>query len=135
MPGHSVEQVCAAIRASWSSETCDPADLPWSLANPSSGQCGTSALVLHDLIGGQLMFADVLYRDGSKQGHHYWNRLPGGAEVDLTLDQFADDETVQPGRVVTRPPGPPGRCAEQYAVLDRRVRDRLRLGAEVTLAR
>lgn len=79
------------------------------------------------------MFAEVLYRDGSQQGHHYWIRLTNGTEIDLTLDQFADDEIVQPGRVVTRPPGPPRRCAEQYAVLSRRVRERLRLGVDPRL--
>lgn len=121
----SLEQASEAIRVSWSADTCDPVDLPWSPANPSRGQCGTSALVIHDLLGGDLMFAEVLRQDGSKQGHHYWNRLPEGGEVDLTLEQFAPDEIVQPGQVVTRPPGAPRRCAEQYATLSRRVRERL----------
>jgi hypothetical protein len=86
--------------------------------------------VLQGLVGGELIFAEVLYRDGSKQGHHYWNRLSGVAEVDLTLDQFADDEIVQAERIVTRPPGPLRRCAEQYATLSRRVQERLGLGTE-----
>lgn len=36
-------------RASWSADTCDPVDLPWSAANPSRRQCGVTALVLQDL--------------------------------------------------------------------------------------
>lgn len=125
MPHPSVEQVSVALRASWSADTCDPVDLPWSPANPSRGQCGTTALVIHDLLGGELMFAEVLRQDGSSQGHHYWNRMPDGREIDLTLEQFAPDEILQPGHVVTRPPGAPRRCAEQYTTLSRRVRERL----------
>lgn len=120
----SVERVSEAIRASWSADTCDPVDLPWSRANPSRGQCGTSALVMHDLIGGELLVAEVVRKHGSKQGHHYWNRLPDGSEIDLTLDQFSADEVVQTGRVVVRPPGRPRRCADQYETLSRRVRER-----------
>lgn len=118
----SVEQVSAAIRASWSLDTCDPADAEqWSSDNRARGQCGVSSLVLHDLVGGELMLAEVLHRDGSRQGWHYWNRLPDGTELDLTREQFTADEIVQEGSVVARPPGPPRRCAEQYLLLRERV--------------
>ena len=126
MTNPTFEQVADAIRASWSADTCDATDQPtWSAANPSRGQCGTTALVLHDFFGGDLMFADVLYTDGTKQGHHYWNVLPDGTEVDLTRDQFHADEVVQPGRLVVRPSGPPKRSVEEYALLGRLVRDQL----------
>ncbi|MGY1783982.1 hypothetical protein ACI8AB_03200 [Geodermatophilus sp. SYSU D00698] len=46
--------------------------------------------------------------DGSRQGVHRWNRLPGGREVDLTREQFAPHEVVGEPRVVVRPPGLPG---------------------------
>ncbi|RBY74645.1 hypothetical protein DQ238_21395 [Geodermatophilus sp. TF02-6] len=104
-----------ALRAAWSLETCDDADLAdWSPAHPARGQCGASALVLHDLLGGELLLAEVLLSDGSRQGWHWWNRLPGGAEVDLTGEQFGSTEVVQRPRVIQRPPGPPRRCAAQY---------------------
>lgn len=120
--GPTLEQVSAAIRASWSADTCDPTDqATWSADNPSRGQCGTTALVLHDYFGGDLMFAEVLYADGTKQGHHYWNRFDDGTELDLTGDQFLPHEVLQEGRVVTRPAGPPKRCVEEYALLSRRV--------------
>jgi hypothetical protein len=70
---------------------------------------------VRDLLGGDLLLAEVLRPDGSRQGVHGWNRLPGGREVDLTREQFAADELVQVPRVVERPPGPPRRGAEQYA--------------------
>ena len=108
------------VRAGWAADTCDPVDLPWSPSNPSRGQCGVTALVLHDHLGGELLVAEVLRDDGSRQGWHTWNRLPDGTEVDLTREQFAADEHVQEPRVVQRG-GPPRRCAEQYARLRARV--------------
>lgn len=122
----TLDDVAAAIRSSWSAATCDPVDLPqWSPDNPARGQCGSSALVLNDLLGGDLVIAEVHRPDGSRQGVHYWNRLPGGVEVDLTREQFAAGEIVQVGSVVVRPPGPPRRCEEQYLTLRKRVMERL----------
>lgn len=118
----TLDAVTAALAASWSAETSDPADREqWTPANPSRGQCGVSALVVHDLLGGELVVAEVLWPDGTQQGHHYWNRLPDGREVDLTRQQFDAGEQVQDGRTVVRPPGPPRRCAEEYALLRERV--------------
>ncbi|WP_018220937.1 YunG family protein [Salinispora pacifica] len=114
-----------AFRASWSAETCDPVDLPWAATNPARGQCGVTALVLHELIGGELLCAVVLRRDGSQQGMHLWNRLPGGVEVDLTREQFTVDEIVQEPAVL--PLGPLRRCVQQYALLRHRVRGMLGL--------
>jgi hypothetical protein len=112
----------AAVRVAWSFETCDPVDVPdWSPANPSRGQCGVTALTLHDILGGDLLEAEVLYPDGSRQGFHYWNRLPGGLPVDLTAEQFSVKEVVQEPKVVLRPPGPPLRGAPQYELFWRRV--------------
>ena len=64
-------------------ETCDPSDAAlWTPANPSRGQCAVTALVVHDLLGGLLLEAEVHHADGSPQGFHYWNRL-AGLDVDL----------------------------------------------------
>ena len=118
------EDLQAAIRGAWGVDTCDPVDVgDWSAANPARGQCGSTALVIHDLLGGQLLIAEVIRGDGSRQGVHYWNLLPDGTEVDLTRGQFSADEVVQPPRVVARPDGPPRRCAEQYLTLRERVLD------------
>lgn len=122
MAAWTIEQVAGACRASWSVETCDPVDLPlWSETNRARGQCGVTALVINDLCGGDLILAEVLRPDGSRQGVHFWNRLPDGSELDLTRSQFTDGEQVQPGRVMPRPGGPPLRCAEQYTLLRDRV--------------
>jgi hypothetical protein len=57
----------AAIRAAWALDTCDPVDADdWSAANPSRGQCGPTALTIHDVLGGELLIAEVLRTDGSR---------------------------------------------------------------------
>jgi hypothetical protein len=116
----------AAVRAAWALDTCDPVDADdWSAANPSRGQCGSTALVIHDLLGGELLIAEVVRSDGSRQGVHYWNLLPGGTELDLTREQFAGGEVIGQPRIVRRPAGLPSRCAEQYLTMRRRVFDAL----------
>jgi hypothetical protein len=122
----SREDIYTAIRGAWAVDTCDPVDADdWSAANPARGQCGSTALVINDLLGGYLLIADVVRSDGSRQGVHYWNLLADGTEIDLTRGQFADSEVIQPPRVLRRPAGPPKRCAEQYLTLSRRSRNAL----------
>ena len=110
-----------AVRAGWSADTCDPVDrADWHPGNPARGQCGPTALVLHDLFGGELVLGEVLVA-GERTGVHWWNRFGTGLEVDLTREQFRPDEEVVGGRVVERPPGPPKRCREEYELLRDRV--------------
>ena len=112
----------AVVRSAWARDTCDPVDAgDWSAANPARGQCGTTALVINDLLGGELLMAEVVRADGNRQGVHWWNRLPDGTEIDLTREQFASHELIQQPRVVPRPPGLPKRAAEQYLTLKHRV--------------
>jgi hypothetical protein len=121
----SLADIERVIRSCWSEQTCDPVD-EWSAENPARGQCAVTALVVQDLLGGELLLAEVLYADGSRQGVHYWNRLVGGVEVDLTRDQFSATEIVQGPDVVPRPPDTSsGRLAPQYQALATAVRARL----------
>ncbi|BCJ71605.1 hypothetical protein CS0771_11490 [Catellatospora sp. IY07-71] len=110
------------VRDAWGPDTCDPVDLAdWRPENPSRGQCGVTALVVQDVLGGELMLGEV-FESGARRGYHYWNRLPDGTEVDLTRDQFRPGETVTGGVGVSRPAGPPNRCRGQYELLRHRVR-------------
>jgi len=79
-------QLEQAIRDSWSRDTADP-DNEWSPRNPSCGQCDITSLVVHDLLGGRLLGADV-FLDGERVEAHMWNRVGTGIEVDLTREQF-----------------------------------------------
>ena len=120
----SFRDIEAAIRGAWSAASCDPVDLPqWSPQNPARGQCAVTALVVQELVGGDLLLAEVRRDDGSLQGVHYWNRLEGGLEIDLTREQFSAAEIVQAPSVVERPPDlTGGRLYPQYVVLVRAVR-------------
>lgn len=110
-----------AVRTSWGVDTCDPVDRPdWRPDNPARGQCGVTALVLNDLFGGDLVLGEVRVA-GNRTGVHYWNRFGTGLEVDLTREQFRQDEKVVGAQVVQRPAGPPKRCREEYELLRGRV--------------
>ena len=113
------------IRSAWGADTCYPDSRDeWTPENPARDQCGMTALVVHDVLGGDLVLGEVRV-SGVKVGHHYWNRLPDGTEVDLTSDQFRPEEVVGGGRVVVRPPDAPHRHREQYELLRQRVLDAL----------
>jgi 8-oxo-dGTP pyrophosphatase MutT (NUDIX family) len=117
----SVELLRSVFSAAWGPDTCDPHDLTsWRPGNPSRAQCGTTALVVQDLLGGELILGEVVV-DGLKVGHHWWNRLPDGTTVDLTAEQFNPGEVVIGGEVKHRPPDAPGRCRGQYELLRHRV--------------
>ncbi|RSS52198.1 alpha/beta fold hydrolase [Streptomyces sp. WAC06614] len=117
----------AAIRAGWSAGTSEPADtsrIPWTTENPAWGQCDITALVVQDLIGGDLVLSDV-FHEGRQEGYHWGNLLPGGVLVDLTREQFRRGEVVTPGRIVKRPPGRLRRRWAEYQLLRQRVIEKL----------
>lgn len=117
----NVEVLRPLLLAAWGPDTCDPVGREqWRPDNPARSQCGTTALVVHDLLGGELILGEV-HVDGAKVWNHYWNRLPDGTEVDFTSDQFQPGEVVANGRVQQRPSGPPRRCREEYELLRLRV--------------
>lgn len=108
---------------SWSRETAYASDAYLAAGREDDvrrGQCGTSALVIQDWLGGTLVVANVT-RHNEVIGVHYWNRLPTGLELDITKDQFVDGESLEGRREVTRPPGLPVHGVEPYLVLGQRV--------------
>lgn len=83
------------LQECWSRETAyDPEK--WTPENPTHGQCAITALVIQDLLGGDLLRAKV---NGAE---HYWNRLPDSREVDLTRDQFGPALTITTPERVSR---------------------------------
>jgi hypothetical protein len=123
---HTFADIERAIRDSWGIDTCDDHDVDhWTSENPALGQCGVSAMTLQDLIGGDLLESEVFFADGSKQGYHYWNRLAGGIDIDLTREQFREGEVVAPPIVMHRLAPLPNRLAEKYVLLRSRVGERL----------
>lgn len=119
-----------AIRESWSRDTADE-DGDWSPENAGRGQCDITSLVVHDLLGGELLAAGV-YLDGERIESHMWNRLPSGIEVDLTREQFRRGEVsgepvARPRPAEFDPAHPRHHRYEKYLVLSNRVRTRLGL--------
>jgi hypothetical protein len=92
------------IRSSWGADTCPPDvhNPVWDPANRARGQCGVTALVVHDLLGGDLVRAEVRAA-GERVDFHWWNLLPGGVEVDLTREQFGPEEIVTAAVALARP--------------------------------
>lgn len=65
--------------SAWGADTCYPDSRgEWTTENPSRDQCGMTALVVQDILGGDLIIAEV-HVDGVQIGHHYWNKLPDGS--------------------------------------------------------
>ncbi|WP_206604345.1 YunG family protein [Arthrobacter pityocampae] len=113
---HTLVELERAFRVSWSAETTclDAGSLTrWHPDNAAHGQCGPTALVVQDLLGGDLLVADVSGGDEDDEVH-YWNRFPGGLEIDLTREQFTDHRIIGEPRVVVRPPGGPRAYVNEY---------------------
>lgn len=120
----------AALRASWSADTCSPDDAartPWTSGNPAWGHCDITAIVVHDLFGGELLVGEVWSTEGEQHGYHWWNRLPSGLELDLTREQFLLDQRISAPRSVERPPGRLPRRQEEYELLRQRFTEAVAL--------
>ncbi|ARQ70806.1 YunG family protein [Streptomyces marincola] len=113
-----------AVRASWGADTCTPGfGAQWTPDNPARDQCHVTAMVLNDLLGGDLLRGEVRVA-GQRTDFHWWNRLGMGVEIDLTREQFAPDEIVTEGVVIPRPPTIV-RLRAEYELLRDRVLQRL----------
>jgi hypothetical protein len=120
----SLTDIERAVRTSWGADTSTPEFRSrWSPENPARDQCGVTALVVNDLLGGDLVRGEV-HVDGERVDFHWWNRLGLGVEVDLTREQFRPDEVVVGGVVIARPPTI-RRLREEYELLRERVTARL----------
>jgi hypothetical protein len=118
----TLADIDGVIRSSWGPDTfpCDARNPVWDPSNPARGQCGVTALVVHDLLGGDLVRGEV-HVGGERVDFHWWNLLPDGVEVDLTRVQFGPDEIVTAGVALARPTTPMKRGREEYETLRRRV--------------
>lgn len=126
MATYLLSDIEQALRSSWSAETCTPEYRDrWTPDNPARDQCGVTAMVLNDLLGGELIRGEV-HVDGVRTDYHWWNRLGEGVEVDLTREQFGPKEIVVGGDVIVRPPVSEWRRLQvEYAILRDRVAERL----------
>ncbi|MCX4733471.1 hypothetical protein OG520_33785 [Streptomyces sp. NBC_00984] len=120
MTPRNFDDIEQAIRRGWGADTTTPAHRPnWTSDNPARDQCGVTALVVHDLLGGDLIRGEV-HVNGERVDYHWWNRLGLGIEVDLTREQFGPEEIVVGGDVIERP-AEIVRLREEYELLRGRV--------------
>ena len=97
------------LRRSWSVET----GRHWRADNPASGQCGVTALVVQDLLGGEILKTDV---DGA---WHFYNQV-GGKRMDFTMSQF-DSPITYDDLPSDRDEALNDCSQEQYELLSRRL--------------
>lgn len=130
MPTITLTQLEQAVRGAWSAETtfAKPEYLAAGTGSPARGQCGPTALVVQDLLGGELVMAEMVGPDDA--GVHYWNRF-GVVDVDLTREQLLPGELLRAERVVERrQPAPDGPAEAAYRLLRERVLHTLGLPAD-----
>jgi hypothetical protein len=118
-----------AVRRNWAMDTCPPEGRSqWTLGNPAFGQCGATAMVVNDLLGGDVVRGEVLV-DGQHDDYHWWNRLVSGVEIDLTREQFGPQHEISAGVAVIRTPVSDwSRLREEYQLLRSRVFRDLAIG-------
>jgi hypothetical protein len=63
----------------------------WTPEAKSLGQSLTTALVVQEFLGG------IIYRSKVGKSYHFWNVLPGDELVDLTEDEFSEEEYLSAG--------------------------------------
>ncbi|MCA0985702.1 YunG family protein [Guptibacillus algicola] len=66
-----------ALLKSWSIHTSSK----WTKDNPAKGQCGVTALVVNDILGGRIR------KTALNDGWHFYNQI-NGIRYDFTVSQF-----------------------------------------------
>jgi len=94
-----------ALRKAWSLSTASQ----WTADNPAAGQCNVTALLIHELFGGDLLKTPL------PAGDHFYNRIEG-RRYDFTASQF--DEPIAYADLPTdRAEAEQGATREQLAEL------------------
>ncbi len=81
----SIKDVSTALAQSWSLASSSK----WTVSNPALGQCGVTALVAQDLLGGEIVKTWVVKPE--VRLWHYYN-LIDNKPIDFTISQF--DEPI-----------------------------------------
>lgn len=93
----SYEDLKHAIEDAWQRETSADPD-GWDEDNPAYGQCAVTALVVQDMMGGDIVWRDAVvdkpgdledYFEEDEHVSHYFNQIDGET-VDLTQQQFPE---------------------------------------------
>ena len=74
-----IEQLAMALPKSWSLQS----STKWSADNPAKGQCSVTALIVNDLLGGEIKKTKL------PDGWHFYNYI-NGKRYDFTATQFRE---------------------------------------------
>lgn len=99
--------------------------------NPAWWQCAVTALVFQDELGGETVCASAMGPRRSDARRHFRNRLPSGAALDLTQQQFPENTTLSN---LTTVPRTRILNAEKYSDICRRYKILKRLVRKCVLA-
>jgi hypothetical protein len=99
------------LQRAWSAETSSK----WQATNPAMGQCGVTALVVHDHLGGDILKTNV------NGAWHFYNKI-NGKRVDFTVSQF-DSPISYDDLPSSRDEALTDCTQEQYEVLRQRMTD------------
>ncbi|ACA20546.1 conserved hypothetical protein [Methylobacterium sp. 4-46] len=109
----SPDSLLPILQQCWSAETSPE----WRPNNPARGQCGVTALIVHDLHGGTILKTET------GRGWHFYNRVDG-TRHDLTAGQF--ETSIDYADIASsREEALAGTTMERYRTLKMRVRQRL----------
>ncbi|WP_226000714.1 hypothetical protein [Paenibacillus sp. BJ-4] len=100
-----------ALFQAWSLESSSK----WTADNPAAGQCGVTALVVQDRVGGDIL------KTWLDSGWHYYNQIDEDI-LDFTRSQFSSLPQYQHVHS-NREEAFSDTNAEQYAALSRRLRE------------
>ena len=99
------DEVADALRLSWSLASARQ----WTTENPAAGQCNVTALLVHELFGGELL------RTPLPEGDHFYNRIDG-RRYDFTESQFTEPVTYR-DVLAARANGEHGATSSELAAL------------------
>ena len=84
MQSSNIETISRALEQSWSSTSSSK----WKKSNPALGQCGVTALVVQDHLGGEIVKTKVVKQEVGELRHFY--NLIESKPNDFTISQFDD---------------------------------------------
>lgn len=74
-----IDQLQMALLEAWSIHSSSK----WTAQNPAKGQCGVTALIVNDLLGGEILKTKL------PEGWHFYNKI-NGTRFDFTESQFQE---------------------------------------------
>jgi hypothetical protein len=107
--GDRMAELETRLRGAWSRESSSL----WSADNPARGQCNPTALVVQDILGGELL------KTPTREGPHFYNRV-GGRRLDFTASQFPNPPLYE-DLPATREEVMASTSQAQYEALTRRL--------------